>query len=44
VPTQGRDGSVGAAKATTPRAMRPHASNCTAWSLRKSDNAGTPSS
>ena len=44
VPTQGREGSVGAAKATTPRAVRTHASTCTAWSLRRSESANTPSS
>jgi hypothetical protein len=44
VPTQGRDGSVGATKATTPRAVRTHASTCTAWSLRRSESASTPSS
>ena len=44
VPTQGRNGSVGAAKATTPRAVRTHASTCTAWSLRRSESASTPSS
>jgi hypothetical protein len=44
VPTQGRDGSVGAAKATTPRAVRTHASACTASSLRRSESASTPSS
>ena len=44
VPTQGREGSVGAAKATTPRAVRTHASTCTAWSLRRSESANTASS
>jgi hypothetical protein len=41
VPIQGRDGNVGAAKATTPSAVRTHASTCTAWSLCRSESAST---